>query len=403
MTETVRKKAFPIVFVFLFSVIFMSVLSAQENEYLLTQDQSTKLYHKLLTTLWEKEIKTYYSPETHAWHGGPSASAPTPEQVKDLWPNPVGYGSIIADDALYEGTLLPALLELYEITGDSKLEPMINDTWLGLRAIGSAHGVRGFVPRGICPADGKSIYITSSRDQVTHFVDALWQYYHSKFASEDSKKQIVRLLADLADVMHEQVNEENDFSFLRADGTKDPRGLHKMWHVYSHEAARLPMIYAAAFDVTGNKKYAEYYNVYAAESIRQSRELKTKPMREVNAWVPTYSFYQMQCSLALMFRLEKEPGLKSEILAAMEEASEFSTARINRVVNQYGKRDISELIMAWTMIRDLKLNPDQKKALAKTLTEWLERKNSDGPAETIHVLGAYSKACLNGYVPKPVQ
>ena len=401
MTRTVRKKFFPVVFIFLVSAIFSSILTAQENQYLLTKEQSTKLYHKLLTTLWEKEIKTFYSPETHAWHGGPAASAPTPEQVKDLWPNPVGYGSIIADDALYEGTLLPALLELYKITDDSKLVPMINDTWLGLKAIGTAHGVRGFVPRGICPGDGKSIYITSSRDQVTHFVDALWQYYHSKFAAGDSKKLIVRLLTDLADVMHEQVIEENDYSFLRADGTKDPRGLHKMWHVYSHEAARLPMIYAAAFDVTGDQKYAGYYNEYATEAIKQSRELKTKPMREVNSWVPTYSFYQMQCSLALMFHLEKEPGLKSEILKAMTEASDFSTARIDRVVNQWGKRDIAELIMAWTMTRDLKLNDTQKKALAKTFTEWLEKKNSDGPAETIHVLGAYSKACLNGYVPKP--
>jgi len=50
--------------------------------------------------------------------------------------------------------------------------------------------------------------------------------------------------------MIEFVTPENDFDFCRADGTRCPLGICRMWKVQPHEAARLPMIYAAAWDVT---------------------------------------------------------------------------------------------------------------------------------------------------------
>jgi hypothetical protein len=99
----------------------------------------------------------------------------------------------------------------------------------------------------------------SSRDQVTHFVHELWQYYRSPLAHEGTRQQIRVILADVAERMIAFVTPENDFDFFRADGTRFPPGICRMWKVQSHEAARLPMIYAAAWDVTKNERYREQW------------------------------------------------------------------------------------------------------------------------------------------------
>jgi hypothetical protein len=82
------------------------------------------------------------------------------------------------------------------------------------------HGVKGFVARNVCPEDAKSTYINSSRDQVTHFVHGLWQYFHSPLPDEATKQQIRIILAGVAERMIAFVTPENDFDFCRADGTR---------------------------------------------------------------------------------------------------------------------------------------------------------------------------------------
>ena len=62
--------------------------------------------------------------------------------------------------------------------------------------------------------------------------------------------------------MTRNVTPENDYDSLRADGTRDTRGISRMWNVKGHEAARLPMIYAAAWDATGKQEYFDLYRKY---------------------------------------------------------------------------------------------------------------------------------------------
>ncbi|NLF73939.1 MAG: hypothetical protein GX575_33435 [Candidatus Anammoximicrobium sp.] len=372
-------------------------LGAEEKS-LLTQEQS----EKVCGTLWEaleSHRQTHYSPKTHLLYSTPLDRLPSASQVRDLYPNPVGYGTGMEDCTMYAGTLLVAWVELFDLTGDDSLRARAYDTYLGLRAVGTAHGVRGFVSRGICPEDGASTYITSSRDQVTHYVEGLWRYFRSPLCDDGTRQEIRGLLTDLADVMAAQIRSENDYGFLRADGSKDPRGLHKMWHVYAHEAARLPMIYAAAWDASGDAKYRALYETLAHDAVDQSLTLNSRPLPEVNAWVPTYSFYQMQCSLDVMLRVEKDTPLKDKTLHAMNAAKDFASIRLPGLVQNQNLQQFADIHIAQLVNPSLALTPEQKTHLVNTLTH--RKLKHTGVSGTCHLLRAYAHACRNGYVPIP--
>ena len=119
--------------------------------------------------------------------------------------------------------------------------------------------------------------------------------------------------------MIEFVTPENDYDFCRADGTRCPLGICRMWNVQAHEAARLPMIYAAAWDVTGDERYREQWRNYVAEAIAQSADPGENK--------PAYALLQMQCSLELLHELEPDPELKAAIHARMTHVREFAAKR----------------------------------------------------------------------------
>lgn len=109
--------------------------------------------------------------------------------------------------------------------------------------------------------------------------------------------------------MENFVTEENDYSFLKTDGTPDVRSISKMWQVKGHEAARLPMIYAAAWNTSGERKYFDLYRKYIKEVVLQSYNIEEK--------TPTYSYLQMQCSFELLVALEKDIQLKNKMREIM--------------------------------------------------------------------------------------
>jgi hypothetical protein len=351
-----------------------------------------------LRAAMHQHASLFFSPKTHAWYSERLDKLPSAKDVRDLYPNPVGYGTGMDDCPLYEGALLVSLVELYDMTRAESLRNEAMEAYQGLKLCGTAHGVPGFVARGICIEDEKSIYITSSRDQYTHYVDGLWQYYHSPLCDEKTKGEIRQLLCALADAMKEQIVEENDFGYLRADGSKDPRGLHKMWHVYAHEAARLPMIYAAAWDVARRQEHYALYRQYLIPAIQQSIDLKNKPQKELNAWVPPYSYFQMQCSLALLDRLEKDPKVKADIREAMTVAQKLAAAKTSWAAKR-GLRDLAELLIAQLMIKEFSLADAEKQYLRDALT--IANLGKGGPPTTIHLLALYCKACQSGLLPNP--
>ncbi|MDO4630180.1 MAG: hypothetical protein Q4C70_13455, partial [Planctomycetia bacterium] len=385
-----------------------SVLGAEteknmEPTQLLTQEESQAAYETLIDLL--RNPGPCYSSKTHLFYSVPIEKLPSLARFRDMDPNPVGYGSGADDCTLYGGTLLFGLVELYDLTHDDALRPLVYDAWLGMRNVGSAHHIWGFVSRGLHPDDKTATYATSSRDQYTHYAESLWRFYRSPLCDEETRGEIRELLAVLADSLMEEITQENDFSILRADGMHDPRGLHKMWNVYAHESARLPMIYAAAWEVTGDDKYYQECQKYLDVALEDSLSLPTRPRSEVNGWVPTYSFYQMQCSLELLEAVipEADPKgkiQKEKIRQAIQQTAEFASIRIPGLVNRKaGRREFAEILIAQTILPTLAMTDETRTHLRSILLE--NGMRTTYPGQTVHLVRAYANACKNGSVPLP--
>lgn len=201
-----------------------------------------------------------------------------------------GFGRGMEDSAIMNGLALSMFVDKYDREWAAKVAQ-------GLLNLETVHGVKGFVARGICLEDGKSVCTLSSRDQITHFVHGLLRYHESGLADAAMKAKIRAALAEVADRLIANVTEANDWNALMADGRKDPRGILKMWHVQPHEAARLPAAYAAAWKVTGEKRYEEAYLQYADAALEQSAAVTTLSDQQRQWTMPGYAFVQMNASL----------------------------------------------------------------------------------------------------------
>lgn len=314
---------------------------------------------------WDAVWSRFYLPKAQTFgdylssyeKGKEQAHLPTAEEVKRQYPNPCGYSTGMEDGAILGGAMLSVLCDRFEVTKDELLREKAANVFTGLKRCVTAHGVRGFVARNVCPEDATSTYINSSRDQVTHFVHGMWQYYHSPLPDEATKQQIRVILADVAERMIEFVTLENDYDFCRADGTRCPLGICRMWKVQPHEAARLPMIYAAAWDVTKNERYRAEWRKYETEAITQSANPGENK--------PAYALLQMQCSLELLHELEPDSALKAQINTHMLHVRDLAAKRFTSVLGQLAKKSPEEMKM---------LGPDWR-----TVPEWKNQKGYPNP------------------------
>ncbi len=318
-----------------------------------------------LERAWDIAWSRFYLPSVQTFGdylssyepGREQAHLPTPEEVRRQFPNPCGYSTGMEDGAILGGAMLSVLCDRFAVTQEEGLRSRAKEVFAGLHRCATVHGVRGFVARNVCPGDSRSVYLNSSRDQVTHFVHGLWQYYRSPLPDDSTKQQIRGLLADVAERMIATVTPENDFDFLRADGVRCPLGICRMWNVQAHEAARLPMIYAAAWDVTREERYRLAWRQYVAEAIAQSAS--------PGEHKPAYALLQMQCSLELLHALEPEPALKAEIGERMRHVRVLAARRFATVATQLEQEDPARLAM---------LGPDWR-----TVPEWKDQKGYPNP------------------------
>ncbi len=277
---------------------------------------------------------------------------PTADEVKRQYPNPCGYGTGMEDGAILGGAMLSVLCDRFAVTGEAQLRDRAASVFAGLRRCVIVHGVRGFVARNVCPQDGTSVYINSSRDQVTHFVHGLWQYYHSPLSTDLTRQQTRTILADVAERMIEFVTPENDYDFCRADGTRCPLGICRMWNVQAHEAARLPMIYAAAWDVTRDERYRKMWRQYVVEATEQSAS--PDPNK------PAYALLQMQCSLEVLHDLEPDAALKVTLQARMAHVRDLAMKRFNSTAAKIATKSPEEMRMLGPDWRKVAVWKDQK-------------------------------------------
>lgn len=265
--------------------------------------------------MWDNIWTHFYCQKTHlvydyvnSWEKGSEFKYfPTPAEIRKVIPNPMGYGTGMENACINADVMMTAILAKYAITKDDSLATRAADIFEGLWSCVMEHPNPGFALRGKAPADGESFYPVSSRDQVTQAVNAAWNYARSGLAREGDFERAKRLLCAIADHQMRTVKKENGYNFLDAYGKLSglPRAaiLSKMWEVDPHEAARLPMIYIAAYDISKDEKYLAEYRKYARPAMEQSANF--------SSGTAPWAHYQMHLSLALISKIAPEGETRS--------------------------------------------------------------------------------------------
>jgi len=294
--------------------------------------------------LWDVSWERFFVPETHifydyltSWEPGQwQKHLPTPEEIEKRVPNELGYDTGMEDGMIFAGTWMEGVLARAKSAKTdaekAEMKQCAHEIMLGVKLCATVHTDPGFVARAVCPADGKSVYPASSRDQYTHAVHGLWHYAVSDLCDEKDREEITVILSLIADRMIRNVTPANKYEALTLDGRPNPRGITKMWNVAAHEAARLPMIYAAAWDVCRKSADAELkqksetyfteYRKYIGPAVEQS--LNAEALQNVAGW----AMLQAQASLELLRLLETDPVLRQKMEQTMEILFDVAAKRL---------------------------------------------------------------------------
>ncbi len=327
-----------------------------------------------ISQLWDISWERFFVPETHIFYdyltsyesGKYQQHLPTPEEVARMFPNECGYDTGMEDGMIFSGPWLTAIISREKCESDAEvktsLKTVAHEVFLGIESCATIHSTPGFLARAVLPADGKSVYPNSSRDQYTHAVHGMWHYYHSPFCqgnelwsiNEAEKERIRKVLSLIADRMIQNVIPENNYDSLRLDGSRDTRGISRMWNVAAHEAARLPMIYAAAWDTCResdseelrkkSETYYQEYRKYIAQAVDQSLALDEETLRRL---VMTYALLQMQSSLELLYHLETDAEIRAKLIQGMEMCFNIATHRIQKAERESEGLDMTFLFQDW--------------------------------------------------------
>ena len=241
---------------------------------------------------------------------------PTPAEIKKRAPNPCGWGTGMEDSMINGGAVMSMLCDMYECTLNEELKRYASMIFKGMVSCAEVHGVKGFIARSICIADGKSVYPESSRDQYTHYVHGIWKFYNSPLSNDLQREKIKEIADNICLYSEKYVTRENDYYFNNLDGKHGV--VSKMWQVEPHEVARLPMIYAAGWQITGKAHWHDMYRKYALKAAHESLGLKGMSYL-------AYALLQMQASLELLYEVEKDDSsLRNIYLKAMKKAAYYA-------------------------------------------------------------------------------
>ena len=119
---------------------------------------------------------------------------PEPELLQLQIPNPGGYGTGMEDCMLNAGLMMDAVVARCEAAGDEGMREYAAKIWRGMELDASVSPQKGFLPRGVSPADCRSHYIDTSRDQYTNWWYGAYRLYYSDLSDETQKESIRRLL-----------------------------------------------------------------------------------------------------------------------------------------------------------------------------------------------------------------
>ena len=329
---------------------------------------------------------------------------PAPEEIKKLLPlkksgipNWHGGGSGMEDCSLFNGTMLSALCDRYEVLKTPEAAEEARRLFNGLKLNATAHGDVGFVARGISPADGKTVYPGTSVDQYTYFVYSLWKYARSPIATSKEKREIAKIFSEIADKMTREVRADADpsYSFKFYKGMPDDRGTGRMIYENPRRVImRLPMIYAAAWDVSGKKEYLSLYKKYIDEAVEGNAERARNIDNYVKKWFPAYVVPQMMFALDLVWKVETDPAMKEKIRLTFDAVGKaFAENKYTLVTPQRNPRDAAEIINGLLLAPNLKPSDDYINILKNNIM-----KASGYPGSVYCMLGAYWCARSKGAI-----
>lgn len=306
--------------------------------------------------LWAALWKIYYLPETGLLYDYRTSRdfehrfdhLPSVREIAECKPNPCGWGSGMEDSMINAGVTMDALTEACLLTSDPELVRRAADIFKGMVNCAEISGVKGFLARSISPRDGRSIYPESSRDQYTNFVHGIWKFYHSPLSDKAQKAKIREIMESICALMEEVITPESDYTIPRIDGVRINSSVCKMWNVEPHEAARLPMIYAAGWDITKNSRWFELYRRYVEDALDQSLSLRLMNYL-------AYALFQMQCSLDVIYRIEPEAVLREKCKKAMHLAAEYCEFNGWNVLWQESLCDYRAIFADWHTVTDVRV------------------------------------------------
>ncbi len=240
-----------------------------------------------------------------------------------------GYGAGMGDCALICGTALSGLVDRFEVLRDDETRRDAAKVARGVLNLAKLHGVKGFVARGLCADDARTICSLSSRDQFTHWVHGLWRYVNSPMADPALVEEYRVLVADVARFMEARVTAERDWNFGLADGGMDPRGICTMWgpKLQPHEQARLPMIYLAAYLATSDAHWRDLYENCIDEALDKTLPIAGKNRNKIACSMPCYSLYQANVSLELIYSYETNAVRRTKIFDSMRGFAQVAADR----------------------------------------------------------------------------
>jgi len=373
---------------------------------------------KQMNLLWDYCIQTYRSEKTGLFYGRP---------VKDLAPagsyisieryrrgdyptrpyrqgdeNTVGYnlhggGAGAEDCSLFTGTLLGAMCDKFQATGSPECAEQARMAWKGIRSAALAHGEPGFIARGVCHEDGKSIFAGTSRDQYTNAVYGMWRFYNSPLSSEKERAEIRAILTAVAEKMYREITPERNYSFSFAYGVPDDRGVAKMYDpVHKYLALRLAMIYAAAGNVTGEKKWRDLCDRYLDGSlegmVQWTENVKKKPSSS-----PHYVVLQQGYALELLHKTAATPEQRKKIEKTAAIVSEFVEHAPHFDIDRTNVRGASEIICGLLKTPGgYSLTPKAQTKL-RLMIQLLGPRGKGYPGSNFNLIAAYWAARAKGF------
>ena len=328
-----------------------------------------------------------------------------------------GYGAGMGDCALNHGVALSGCVDRWEVLSRRGLKPDAPEMaetadWAaklaqGLLNLAGKHGYRGFVARGLCAEDGKSICSLSSIDQHTHWTHGLWRYSRSPMARREIVDEFRVRVREVAERMERTVTPANGYNFGLCDGRPDPRGICRMWWPDKPNptgATRLAAIYAAAHELTQDPHWRDKYEEIADEACRQVTffdEVRTTNPKFTGR-TPAYTLLQMNSSIEVLLGIEKDPtrvaNLKKGLAMSGTEADRRAKLwQAGRVKSWYGMCARGELALAQLMAGAPKYDAIDLAFLVSSI-RGIGTGRLWGTFEAAHYFAAYWRAAALGVV-----